>query len=280
MELLALKRILAAVDLDGSSRAALASARDLALAAGAELHVIHVAGADSPRASVERELEQMGMPPEKAQLHVAVGDPTQAINLTADKVRADVVVLGPHREDSNVARASSLGSTALAVVTNAAVPCLVTARPLRLPLDRVVVAVDLSDTARGTLRVALSWASALRTRRAEPTVLTALHVMRAPSAEQTAARSRALDDALAPIERAAGGWAGITLRSEIVPAETPAAGVAGYAETQSAALVALGTRGLGLDPVGRLGSVSEEVMRRVDLPVLLVPPAMWSRPAT
>ena len=280
MELLALRRILIAIDLDGSSRAALGSARDLARAAGAELHVLHVAAAETQRASVERELEQAGIAPDDVQLHITIGDATRAINLIADKVHADVVVLGPHREATDRVRSSSLGSTALAVVTNAAVPCLVTARPLRLPLDHVVVAVDFSDTARGTLRVALSWASALRARKAAPTVLTALHVMRAPSPEQTAARSRALDDELTPIERAAGDWAGVTLRTEIVPAAAPADGITSYAERESAALVALGTLGLGIDPVGRLGSVAEDVIRRTELPVLLVPPAMWSRPAS
>ena len=279
MELLTLKRILAAVDLDGSSHAAMTSARDLARAAGAELHVVHVAGTDDERASVERQLEQMGISRDEAQLHVTIGDATRAINLIADRLQADLVVLGPHRETPDRVRTSSLGSTALAVVTNAAVPCLVTARSLLLPLDHVVVAIDLSDTANGTLRVALSWASALRARTAQPTVLTALHIMRAPSPEQTAARLRALENALAPIQRAAGDWAGVSLRTEIVPAETPAEGVANYAQKQSAALVALGTRGLGLDPVGRLGSVSEDVMRRIDLPILLVPPAVWDRAA-
>jgi nucleotide-binding universal stress UspA family protein len=280
MELLTLKRVLAAIDLDGSFRAAVTSARDLAMAAGAELHLLHVAGIDAQRSSVERELQQIGIPMDDAQLHLSVGDPTRAINLTADKIKADVIVLGPHREMSDGPRASGLGSTALAVVTNAAVPCLVTARALRLPLEHVVAAIDLSDTARGTLRVALSWASALRARRAEPTLLTALHVMRAPSPEQTAARSRALEDALAPIHRAAGSWAGVELRTEIVPAENPADGVTRYAETQSAGLVAIGTHGLGVDPIGRTNSVSDNVMRRIVLPILLVPPAMWNRPAS
>src|SRR5262249_42083160 len=103
MELLALRRILAAVDVDGSSRAALTSARDLALAAGAELHVLHVTdtGADVGQNAVERELQQVGIPPDEAELHVTIGDATHAINLTADKVHADVVVLGPHREAPN-----------------------------------------------------------------------------------------------------------------------------------------------------------------------------------
>ena len=274
--MLALRRVLAAVDLDGSSRAAWTSARDLAMAAGAELHVLHVTRTEDQRASAEHELAQMGIRPNDAQLHVTAGEPTHAINFTADKIHADVLVLGPHRERTQVARASGLGSTALAVVTNAAVPCLVVAQPLRLPLEHVVVATDLSDAARGTMRVALSWASALRARDAQPTLLTALHVVRGSSTSQTAERSRDLDAALAPIERAAGGWAGVTLRTEMVAADTPGAGIEKYAEANAPGLVAIGTHGLGLDPIGRLGSVSDDVMRRIDLPILLVPPAMWN----
>ena len=280
MKLLALRRVLTAIDLDGSSGAAWASARDLAAASGSELHVLHVGDSNVEPASVERELEQMGVSRDKARIHVMPGDPARAIVFTADKVGADVIVLGPHRERADRTRSASLGSTALAVVTNAAVPCLVAPQALRLPFKHVVVATDLSDTANGTLRVALSWASALRAREGEDTMLTALNVMRAPSAEQTAARSRALEDALAPIRREAGGWAGVTLRTEIISAETPGAGITKYAEAQSAALVALGTRGLGLDPIGRLGSVSDDVMRRIDLPILLVPPAVWSGATT
>ena len=41
---------------------------------------------------------------------------------------------------------------------------LVLAEPLRLPLRRVLVPIDLSETARGALMVALTWASALRSR--------------------------------------------------------------------------------------------------------------------
>jgi len=279
MQLLALKRVLVAIDLDGSSRAALTSARDLAAAAGAELHVTHVSRVDEPAASLEPELREAGIGRDDATIHASVGDPARAITLVGDKVHADVIVLGPHRQRDEPPSAR-LGSTALAIVMNAPVPCLVATRPLQLPLDHVVVGIDLSDTSRGTLQVALSWASALRPRDAAPTVLTALHVMQSDSTAKVAARSHAVEEALAPIRRDAGGWAGVTLRTEVVQAKNPVDGLAAYVEQDSSALLALGTRGLGLDPVGRLGSVSAEVMRRMALPVLLVPPAMWKNPVS
>jgi nucleotide-binding universal stress UspA family protein len=51
--------------------------------------------------------------------------------------------------------------------------------------------------------------------------------------------------------------------------------IAGHASEHSSDLVVLGTRGLGLDAVGRLGSVSLGVTNRIAIPVLLVPPAVW-----
>lgn len=275
MQLLSLRRVLAAIDLDGGSTAAWTSARDLAAAAGSELHVLHVVGSGVQPASIAGELEQMGVSRDGALVHVSPGDPARAIGLTADKVGADVIVLGPHRERVAGARAAGLGSTALEVVTNASVPCLVTATPLRLPLAQVVVAVELTDAARGTLHVALSWASALRARGAQTATLIALHVIGAQSSADAEARARAVADELAPIREAAGGWAGVTLRTEIVRAESPAAGIEAHLQTQPAGLVVLGTHGLGVEPTGRLGSVAADVMRRVGLPTLLVPPAMW-----
>jgi len=280
MQLLTLKSVLVAIDLDDSSRAAWSSARDLAAAAGAELHALHVSASNVQAAFIEGELERIGVSPSDAALHLSSGDPAHEIRITADKLGVDVIVLGPHRPRQDPTRSSGLGSTALAVVTNAAVPCLVSAVPLKLPLARVVAAVDLTDVAQGTLLVALSWTSALRARDAEAAVLTALHVIDARSPVQDENRARAIDDALAPVRQAAGGWAGVSLRSETVRAESPAAGITSHAKSHAADLVTLGTHGLGVEPIGRLGSVSAEVIRQTEVPVLLVPPAMWKHGAT
>ena len=47
------------------------------------------------------------------------------------------------------------------------------------------------------------------------------------------------------------------------------------AKSSEADLVVLGTRGLGLDRAQRIGSVSASVSRTTELPLLLVPPAVW-----
>ena len=44
-------------------------------------------------------------------------------------------------------------------------------------------------------------------------------------------------------------------------------------------LIVMGTRGLGLDAVGRLGSIAASVIKAVDVPVLLIPPAVWEEHA-
>jgi nucleotide-binding universal stress UspA family protein len=87
---------------------------------------------------------------------------------------------------------------------------------------------------------------------------------------------QALDDALSELRREAGTWAGVSIDGRVAVSDDVAAGIAAYASEQSADLLVLGTRGLGLDAVGRLGSVSLGIARRVTSPILLVPPAVWS----
>jgi len=277
MRLLRLKTVLIAIDLDETGSGALRTAEMVAEAAGAALHVVHVSDSRDEGGTVTElhaTLRRTGLAIDEAATHVVAGDPAQAINLLADRIGADVIVLGPHRRRD----ATGLGSTALAVVTNAPVPCLVARTLLRLPLQRMVVAVDLSDTARGALVIALSWASALRARHsaAQPaTSLTALHVR--TSAPSTGADSSSeLDEQLDRVRQEAGVWAGIAIESAAAVNAAPAAGIVAYATEHGADLVVLGTRGLGLDAIGRLGSVSAAVMQRLDVPALLVPPAMWA----
>jgi nucleotide-binding universal stress UspA family protein len=87
--------------------------------------------------------------------------------------------------------------------------------------------------------------------------------------------SRVLDDELDEARRAAGIWAGLTIVGETIAGSDVARTIAAHATEHKADLVVLGTRGLGLDPIGRLGSVSAAVAQMVRTPVLLVPPAVW-----
>jgi nucleotide-binding universal stress UspA family protein len=266
----------------------------LAAAASAPLHLVHVASSSvAPESTtrserLEREhaigeiVQRAGLELRDVSLHLPVGDPAHIIRSLADWIRADVIVLGRHRDRADGRR--EMGSTALRVVTHSWAPCLILSRPIRLPLERVLAPVDMSDASRGALVVALSWASALRgagatagAAPADEVNLTALYVDNSGlTFDGEVPPNQSLDTAVRRLRDDAGAWATVTIRGATTSGADVASTIADYAMEHHSDLVVLGTRGVGLDDVGRLGSVSLDVARRVDLPLLLVPPAMWS----
>ena len=287
MRPLALRSVLVAIDLEGSSDAALDTGSRLATSAGAALHVVHASPPTtaSPAGSEERAqtseavrvaLRHANVPEDGVSIHTVPGNPASTIRLLADRVTADLVVVGPHRERQHARRGHELGGTARAVVENAFVPCLVASRPLRLPIERVLVPIDLSDTARGALLVGLSWASALRVpaNDARTTELTVLHIDTHGGADR-AAMTTSVDRELEMLGQSAGAWAGVSIRPVIERGVDAARSIAAYAAGHEPDLVIFGTRGRGLDDVTRLGSVSTALTMQLTHPVLLVPPAVW-----
>lgn len=278
MRPLALKSVLVAIDPEYPAASVAHAAAELARAADIPLHVVAATASDAEVSRVHDDLSrilgQAGTPPDRTTIHAIDGDPAHAIGRIADRTRASVIVLGPHR--GNDAPTRALGGTALGVVTNAACPCLVVRRPLRLPLREVLVPIDVSDTARGALLVGLSWASALRINGQAAghagAMLTALHVTSSTNRSSTPA---GIERAVADVREAAGTWAGVSIRSEAVADADVAHGIASYVATHAPDLIAMGTRGLGTDQLGRLGSIAAAVTARSETPVLLVPPAMW-----
>ena len=288
MRLLKLRTVLAATDLDPSSDAALDSAHRLASAAGAALHVVHVLAPDKRGASQpptpERQHDLLGGALRRAQvserdvkLHLLPGRPAETIRSLAERVSADVIVLGPHRADGRHASDRPLGGTAQAVVANTFAPTLVAPLPLRLPLAHMLAPVDLSETARGALLVAISWASALRiSSGGKPeTTLTALNVDTATDSEPDPDALTALENELGMLGPGAGDWAGIDVQATVARGTDVAEAIAGYAEKHEMDLVVLGTRGLGMNDEARLGSVSGRLTTRLKRPMLLVPPGVW-----
>jgi nucleotide-binding universal stress UspA family protein len=269
MRLLTLKSVLVATDLDESSPSALRTAVRLAALAGARLHLVHVSDGPVPgdegrlRALFEKTAPDAPRP-ESAQ--VVHGTPARAILDRAASVDADVVILGPHRGATG--QTGELGSTAASLVRTAPCPCLVTATELRLPLERVIVAMDLSEAGSGALSVALSWASALRTREGRAR-LTALHVTANPG-EDTMQRVR---DQVQRARARARGAAFVEIDERLGPGSEPAEEILRHAASDAADLLVVGTR--GTDPSSGLGSVSAAVARATPCPLLLVPPATW-----
>jgi nucleotide-binding universal stress UspA family protein len=294
MKLLRLDVVLAAIDYDDASQVVLDAARALGGAGGADVHVVHVVHVDRERSSIRMGgrhgaeespdsavavLEQAHVEIDRSRVHVIAGEPASVMCGLAERLDADVIVLGPHRE--HLEREGSLGGTALAIATEASAPCLIVTRGIRLPLRRVLVPIDLSDTARGALAVALAWSSALRGVRSSgkadaPTRLTAMFVDRAEGAgSPTPSARHALEAELDRVRQDAGSWAGVEIHGVTVASTDAAGAIADRANADDVDLIVLGTRGLGLDGAARLGSVSADVSRRVDMPVLLVPPAVW-----
>lgn len=273
MHVLKLETILSAVDTDDSSKTALRTAEDLAKAAGAALHVVHVESAKNHGVATGDRFDPAVIRATDARFHSLSGDPPTTIRDFAEHIGADVIVLGPHRT-ANANPAHPLGSTAMDVVTNAAAPILVAGARLYLPLRRVLVPVDLSDTARGALVVGLSWSSALRKARAgETTELDVLYIDQ-PDAAPAPGGQDEFEQELERIRHDAGSWASVEIKGETIRASDIATAIDERAREREADLVVIGTRGLGASRAA-VGSVAAELLRRTRVPLLLVPPSVW-----
>jgi nucleotide-binding universal stress UspA family protein len=274
MRLLTLKTVLVAADLNDSSRPVLQTAAHLAQLAGARLHLLHVASGDLEGGEdwlleYFRLVAPAGMQPDSVQ--GAFGYPAAVIVAHAVRLGADVIVVGPHRRHKVE---GPLGSTAASVVRTAHCPCLVAATELRLPLQRVVAAIDVSAETSEVLPLALAWASALRPR-GEDASLVALHASRDQATDK--ARLLLQGEIARTMERSHAA-ARVTVTEQVVPGSDPAEAVLREVASMAADLLVMGTRDTG-DTTSELGSVSAAVARATPCPLLLVPPALRPIPS-
>ncbi|MEO5814088.1 MAG: universal stress protein [Gemmatimonadaceae bacterium] len=288
MRLLTLETILVATDLTETSDAAIETAVRLADAAGASLHVTHVASPEDDLATetgrradyehtIGEALERAGGTTQPT-IHLISGEPRRAISLLADTLKADVVVLGRRGGEATPASDRPVGSTAYACITHTLVPVLVVTRPLSIPIQKALVAIDKSEAARGSLLVALSWSSALRKR--APTgasaALTAFHVETGAAPAGASARmQRSVAHDVDILQRNAAVWAGVTVEGLTVTNPDPIAAILRQAIDSDAELVILGTRASREHGDSIWGSLSAAVTAQLSIPVLLVPPAVW-----
>ena len=142
---------------------------------------------------------------------------------------------------------------------------------------RIVVATDGSAGGREAVQAGLELARAARA------IATIVHVRHAPlpfvgdpfyqralSAEVRAARD-VVDDATAQAAQA-----DVEVESEILEGD-PATEILRVARQRDAALIVVGSRGLGRIAGALVGSVSSAIVRRADRPVLVVKPRVATR---
>jgi nucleotide-binding universal stress UspA family protein len=261
---------------DGSSDAERAARwlRDLTLPSDTKMSVLTVATLTEPprdsqtmrelRESRVAEARQTGERTAKilrarwsaVETVVRQGDPSVEIVQVAEKSRADMVALGAR--GLGVVKRFLVGSTSVSVARYAPCPvAVVRGRPRQV--RNVMVASDGSEGSRAALRF-LSIFELVR----ESRVLL-LHVVQEFDNDRPERRA----DAAAVLAEAAKVLVPHPVERVVVEGD-PARQIVASARRRDVDLVVLGARGLGA--IGRLllGSVSETVLHRANLPVMIV----------
>lgn len=284
-----MKRLLIASDLSKRSRVAMRRAVALARQFGAELIVLHVVDDDRPEELIAAECrsaettvrEQLGAVGtvglvEEPTITIRVGDPFQVISSEADRIEAELVVMGAHRKrilgdvftGTTIERVTRLGSR----------PVLMVNTEGDQPYRHVLVAVDLSDAS----------AHALHTARAvgllDPLHAAAVHgfmplgegMMYYANVDRTRIEEHVAVSA-GQARAAIGGFlrdngfaemADLMLIEKAAPFEAVRIGVSKFQPD----LLVIGTRGhSGLKRI-LLGSVADQALRQIDIDILAVPP--------
>ena len=269
--------ILLATDGSEDALAAAHAAADLACHTGATLHVVHVAPGepvgDGAQAVLDGTLSMLRSAGATDIVpHLREGRPVDQILALADQVDAGLVVLGS-RGLGGVQRAV-VGSTSEAVVHHSTRPVLVLrAGRHSWPPERVVIGDDASVDARRAGDLGVSIGHMFGT---TAVVVRALSRLPRMLGGEVDADARTVDDALRVAETSLAQRARelapvLGQRPRIhVAIDDPAAALLSLArEGGGAALIAVGTRGLGPVQRWRFGSVSTDVLRGAPGAVLI-----------
>jgi nucleotide-binding universal stress UspA family protein len=281
-------KILAATDFSARSQRALRRAGLVARDRGAVLTLVHVVDDDLPAGLIELERreaekylqEQIGSLSElggvECRAVVVTGDAFDGILRTAASCAADLIVMGVHRKQ--LLRDIFVGTTIERVIRTGPYPVLMVNKEVAGPYEKAIAAVDMSDPSAHAIAVADSL------RLIDSAGVTLVHGFQAFARgkmsiagighEQVAdyvagERSRAMMELLAFLESNGLGAHGASLRVE----EGGPLEVIGKAVQElSPDLLMIGTHGRSGIVKVLLGSVTEEVLRSVDIDVLAVPP--------
>lgn len=289
-----IRNVLAAVDLYSAPQSFVQNVAKFAAATGADLHFLH-SHQDGSEAGVRaegwldtqrkvhqkrfelRELLADALPageqPKTAR--VGVGSAAKAILEDARDCRADLVILGPHRPHQIGDR--YLGSTAERVLTEATVPCLILNTAMPWPVRRILVPADFSAPSRSALRCGIGWIRALSDRGAVEIDFVHVTGSSASAADRDGSaieRKLELEDEVQTILAEAA--VKVPVHVHVLDETNPVEGLIRFAANRGTDLLIMGTRGNSIFVRALLGSVSSGMLRRADLPLLLVPPLAFA----
>jgi nucleotide-binding universal stress UspA family protein len=158
-----MKTILVAIEMTGASREALGRAARLAQTTGASLRILHAVpphtfGKEAPEVrrlieeAVEEVLNELPGPRPDVSLRVSARDTREAILDEAEKVHADLIVLGAHGEPRF--RDAIFGTTATHIVRRADCPVLIAQGDAAVPYAKVMLALSRADEAKALREIA------------------------------------------------------------------------------------------------------------------------------
>lgn len=279
-------RILVATDFSPRSDRALRRAVLIARRVGASLTLVHVVDGDRPERIISSERAAALSLLEEAAHTLRYGDGIAADPLVeiddveagvlraAEKVSADLIILGPHRSRL---RDVFTGTTVERVVRRSRFPLLVAVQPPSAPYGRTLLALDFDDASRAAGRAALGMGLF------EHTDVIVMHAFDTP-AEGMLRRSLdttgAVDDYISgersqAVEKLTGlaRELGLPWSRRRVAAITgkPGRTILESAQHADAHLIVLGTnQRTGIERL-LIGSVTEDVIRDAHRDVLIIP---------
>ena len=282
-------QIIAATDFSTRSQRASRRAGLLARERGAELALVHVVDDDQPPDLVALETreaerilgEQISAMAElrgvRCRSLVVAGDPFDGILRTAASTGADVVVMGAHRKQ--LLRDIFVGTTIERVILTGPYPVLMANREAETPYRRALAAVDTSEPSARAIRTGMSLGLL------NGAQLTLVHAFLplAKGKMSSAGLSRdSIDEYVASERRRAANEMTAFLdtnamaehqRSMIIEEGAPFGVISSAVQRLQPDVLVIGTHGRSGIAKALLGSLTEEVLRSLDVDILAVPPA-------
>ena len=281
-----MKRILVATDFSPRTDRALRRATLIARQVGAALTLVHIIDADQPARLIATDRAEAGALLRETAETLRTGDQIETEALVeiddvhsgileaAEKVGAELIVLGPHRRRL---RDVFVGTTVERVVRRSRLPLLVAAQPPSAPYARTILALDFDEASKSAGRAALAMGIF------EHTDVIVMHAFDAP-AERTLRRSLDVADAVEDYVESERKLAVEKLEAlvrelALPPAPhrvaaiigTPARSIHECALNEDAHLIVLGTnQRKGFERL-LIGSVTEDVIRDQHRDVLIIP---------